>query len=159
MEREKEITVETRIGQQRISTDKIIHFPRGLVGFESMHEFALLQIQEDSPFLVLQSVDEPRLGLLVTNPYAFLKEYEIRIGDAEQAILKVADPQDLTVLVTVSIPAGHPDKTTLNLSGPVIFNHSARIGMQVPQVDGRGPSHVRVNLTAKREEPCREEGV
>ncbi len=149
MERQKEIIVDTRIGRQSISLDKVIRFPRGLIGFERRQSFALLQIRENSAFLVLQSLDEPRLGLLVTDPYMFLKSYEIRIGDAEQALLQVKKPEDVTVLVTVSIPPGQPEKTTLNLSGPILFNHAAKIGMQIPQVGGTHPSHVCINLCGK----------
>ena len=155
MERQKEIIVNTRIGRQSVSLDKVIRFPRGLIGFEHRHDFALLQIRENSAFLVLQSLDDPRLGLLVADPYMFLSSYEIRIGDAEQALLQVEKPEDVTVLVTVSIPPGQPEKTTLYLSGPILFNHTAKIGMQVPQVDGASPSHVCINLRGKKEDEAK----
>ena len=71
--------VETRLGSQKISMDKVVHFPRGLIGFESEHEFTLLQMREDLPFLMLQSTKSPNVGLLVTDPYTFYPEYLIEI--------------------------------------------------------------------------------
>ena len=131
--------VETRLGTQEIDPDKIIVFPLGLVGFEEQREFTLLKLRGEAPFLVLQSLRTPELGLLVGDPYAFLPEYRIKIGDAEQALLQVKTAAELAVLVTVSIPPGHPERTALNLTGPILINHEARIGMQVPQSDVNPP--------------------
>jgi flagellar assembly factor FliW len=46
------------------------------------------------------------------------------------------------VLVSVSIPPGQPDRTALNLTGPIAVNSEARIGLQIPQVDGTYGSQV-----------------
>ena len=97
------VEARTRLGTRRIDPDKIIEFPRGLMGFEDQREFTLLQLREDAPFLVLPSLQDPELGLLVGDPYAFLPEYRIKIGDAEQNMLQVKTAGELAVLVTLSI--------------------------------------------------------
>jgi flagellar assembly factor FliW len=140
MERQTELReTETRLGRQFIDMDKVIAFPRGLMGFEKQRAFALLKIRENSPFLVLQSLRNTGIGLLVSDPYAFLPEYRIRIGDAEQRLLQVESAGQLAVLVTVSIPHGRPEQTAINLTGPILINHEARIGLQVPQPDVNPP--------------------
>ena len=131
--------IETRLGRQVISLDKVIHFPRGLMGFEDQHEFTLLQIKPGASFLVLQSMTDPRLGLLVADPYCFMEDYQIRINEAEQTILNITSREQVAILVTVSIPPGQPEKTALNLSGPILINHDARLGLQVPQMEGLYP--------------------
>jgi len=137
----KEIVIQTRLGSKSISEERIIVFPRGLIGFEGLQRFTLLQIKADSPFLVLQSVDNAEYGLLVTDPYTFLERYEIKVGDSEQRILKLESRENVAVLVSVTIPAGRPQDTTLNLSGPIIINTATRVGLQVPQTDPGLPSH------------------
>lgn len=134
--------MQTRLGLQRIDADKVLYFPRGLMGFEHHHEFTLLRMRDDSPFLVLQSMDDPTLGLLVADPYSFTTAYKVKVGDAEQRLLCAADVQDLSVLVTVSIPHGQPQKTSLNLVGPILINHEKRVGLQVPQTDNDFPPQV-----------------
>lgn len=126
--------------------DKVIYFPRGIMGFEDKHEFTLLQLKDGSPFLVLQSMDDPRLGLLVADPYSFLEDYPIKVGEAEQKLLRLQNIRQVAVLVTVSIPNGEPEKTALNLSGPILVNHQAKLGLQVPQVDSKFPSQVYLHL-------------
>ena len=128
-----------------VSLDKVIHFPRGIIGFEDRKDFTLLQIRPDAPFLVLQSMTDSGLGLLVADPYSFMDAYPLRAGDAEQKILQVASLEEVAVLVTVSIPHGKPEEMFLSLTGPILINHAARIGMQVPQTDFAGSPKLHLN--------------
>ncbi len=139
---EQTLKIQTRLGEQEIDADKVLYFPRGIMGFEKHHEFALLRIKEDSPFLMLQSLDSPELGLLVADPYSFTDAYNVHVPDAEQRLLCAKDVHDLTVLVTVSIPHGQPEKTSLNLVGPILLNHEKRLGLQVPQTESDLPPQV-----------------
>jgi len=134
----------------RLPESQVLSFPRGLIGFMGHREFTLLQVREESPFLVLQSLTDPSLGLLVTDPYQFLTDYEVVIGEADLKVLGVSSREQVTILVTVTIPQGMPERTTLNLSGPIIVNNDARIGLQVPQTEGRYPSHFTPGMTPPR---------
>lgn len=152
MAKSQEVEINTRLGRRSINMDKVIYFPRGLAGFEGMHEFTLLQIRPDAPMLVLQSMENPQVGLLVADPFSFMPDYRLKISDAEQKLLRLKNIRQVAVLVTVSIPPGKPDDTMLNLTGPILINHSARIGLQVLQPEDYSPSQVRINsLKAKSE--------
>ena len=142
MENRKEI--DTRLGRQVVDLDKVIHFPRGIIGFENRKQFTLLQIRPDAPFLVLQSMDDPGLGLLVADPYGFMPDYTLKIGDAEQKMLQVDKREDLAILVTVAIPPGRPEETVISFTGPILINHAAKIGIQAPQTDLKGPTKLKL---------------
>jgi len=137
--------IDTRLGRQAVDLDKVIHFPRGIIGFEGRKDFTLLQIKPGAPFLVLQSMDDPGLGLLVADPYGFMPEYTIKVGDAEQKILKINKREELAVLVTVAIPPGKPEQTVISLTGPILINHGAKIGIQAPQTELKGPTKILLN--------------
>ncbi|MFW5497721.1 MULTISPECIES: flagellar assembly protein FliW [unclassified Maridesulfovibrio] len=143
MAKERKKIIRTRIGEREITTEGIIYFSRGLIGFDDKRDFALIQLSENSPFLLLQSLEDPALGLLVADPYSFMDDYEVRLSEAEKRILRVENVRQLAVLVTVTIPPGRPDETTLNLGGPIVINSEAKRGMQVPQVDSKYPTHFR----------------
>ena len=145
MARHSTKVIHSRLGEREVDLNKVILFPRGLIGYEDMREFTLLQIREGAPLLVLQSMENPGLGLLVADPFVFLPDYNLRIGDAEHRTLKAESAADLAVLVTASIPPGKPEETALNLLGPILINHHARLGMQVPQVEGSTPTKVYVH--------------
>lgn len=135
----------TRLGEREISPDGIIYFPRGLVGLEDKREFVLLTVKDDdSPFLLLQCVTDPGLGLLVADPFAFIEKYDVRLEKLDRKTLRIQSLKQLAVLVTVTIPEHKPENTTLNLQGPIVINHEARIGLQVPQTDADYQTHFRL---------------
>lgn len=138
--------IQSRLGEREVDMDKVIHFPRGLIGFEDKRDFTVLQVREGAPLLILQSMEDPGLGLLVADPFAFLPEYQLRINDAEQRLLQANAIEDLAILVTATIPPGKPEETALHLLGPILINHRARLGLQVPQMEGSHPAKVFVHL-------------
>lgn len=134
--------IETRLGRQVVQMDRVIHFPKGLIGFEEKKDFTLLRIRPEAPFLVLQSMDDPTLGLLVADPYSFIPDFQVKVSDPEQALLKIERHEQVAVLVTVIIPPGKPEEMALSLSGPILINHESRLGLQVPQSDERKPYRI-----------------
>jgi len=150
MAKKDERIVETRLGRLVLSEDRVLTFPRGLIGFMGHREFTLIQLREDSPFLVLQSLSDPSLGLLVADPYTFMSEYEVVIGEADLKLLGLESREQASILVTVTIPQGMPERTTLNLSGPIVVNNQARIGVQIPQTDMRFPAHYTPGLATPK---------
>lgn len=146
--------IESRLGSREVRLDKVINFPRGIIGFEHLRDFTLLQIAEGTALLVLQSMDDPALGLLVADPYFFMPEYSLCLSDAEQTLLKARDAGDLAVLVTAGIPPGKPEETALNLLGPILINYRERLGLQVPQPENTGPAkfYIREKTAADKKE-------
>jgi flagellar assembly factor FliW len=140
MAEEGKQVIRTRLGEREIALDSVIDFPRGLIGFEQHRRFVLLPLGGESPFLLLQSVTDPTLGLLVADPYPFVPDYEISLSSSEERLLSATEREKLAVLVTVTIPRNAPKKTTLNLSGPIVMNTETRLGLQIPQVDLAHPA-------------------
>ncbi|WP_319466161.1 flagellar assembly protein FliW [uncultured Pseudodesulfovibrio sp.] len=143
MAKERKQKIMTRLGEREISLDSIIYFPRGLIGLEDKREFVLLNVRDESPFLLLQCVTDPGLGLLVADPYAFIESYDVKLEKIDRKSLKIKNVKQLAILVTVSIPQNKPENTTLNLQGPIVINTEVRIGLQVPQTEAGYPTHFR----------------
>lgn len=135
-------TINSRIGQLVISPDKTIRFPRGIIGFESLREFALVEFKPGTPFHFLQSLEMPSMGMMLADPFPFLPKYEIRLAAAEERILRVRSIRDLVILVSVTVPKGDPQGSTLNLTGPICVNVQQRLGLQSPQVELGFPSQI-----------------
>lgn len=138
----KRQTINSRIGQLVISADKTIRFPRGIIGFESLREFALVEFKPGTPFHFLQSLELPSMGMMLADPFSFLPRYEIRLASAEERILRVRSIRDLVILVSVTVPKGDPQGSTLNLTGPICVNVQERLGLQSPQVELGFPSRI-----------------
>ena len=123
----------TRFGEIDIEADHIVHMVKGMVGMPEMRRFIIFQHQEDSPFYWYQSVDEPDLAFVVTNPALFLPEYKVDFKAVikEMAWKNGSAKDHLAVYVVVNIPRGVPNQMTANLIGPLLINTDARQAVQV----------------------------
>ncbi len=128
----------TRFGKVNIQTDKIINMPFGIPGFPDHKRFVIFEHKQDSPFLWYQSVDEPGMAFVITNPCLFNPDYTI---DLDRALKDLSwdpdtEPEQLQVYVIVNIPKGRPEKMTANLMGPILLHSGTCEAAQVVLTDG-----------------------
>jgi len=156
------VEIETaRFGVIDIDPDRIITFPKGFIGFPDWRRFVLLPHRHDSPFWILQSVDDPALAFVVMDPREVVPDYVARVPAAQLADVGIADHQDVeraVVLALVTLRADPPG-TTANLKAPLIINPSRRLGIQVI-LDG-SPYAIRHPIASARHEalPLMERGA
>ena len=124
----------TRFGTITIPDDRVITFPKGLLGFGSQRNFCLLEPGNDSAFFWLQSVDEPSLAFVVTDPSLFFNDYSVPIKPEQMTELKLARLEDAQVFVIVN---KIDENLTANLQGPLVINTITREGEQVVLADRR----------------------
>ncbi len=58
-----------------VKSENVIQFPLGLLGFENIKRFALLENEQELPFRWLQVIDQPNLAFLVLPAAEFLPDY------------------------------------------------------------------------------------
>jgi flagellar assembly factor FliW len=120
----------TRFGEIEINEDTIINFEKGILGFPKNKQFVLLDTDDTSPFKWLQSVENPNLAFVVTNPTLFVTDYQIDVEKNEMKDINVDNPDDVIILVLVTVPED-PSKMTANFKGPLIVNKNNRKGKQI----------------------------
>jgi flagellar assembly factor FliW len=127
----------TRFGTITITQDKIITMPLGMLGFPNQKRFVILQHKENSPFFWYQSVDDPNLTFVITNPFTFKPDYQIDLTPALKEMFWNGDGNNshLELYVVVNIPKGAPQKMTGNLMSPVLINNKARQAVQIVIAD------------------------
>ncbi|MGH7176471.1 MAG: flagellar assembly protein FliW [Tepidisphaeraceae bacterium] len=118
----------TRFGRLSVDDERIITFPRGLLGFPNHTRFALIQTGEENYFFWLQSVDEAHLAFVVTDPSIFFKEYEVPVREETQNDLDLTDMSFAQVFVICNKVE---EWLTGNLLGPIIVNAKNRLAQQV----------------------------
>lgn len=125
-------TIETlRFGTLDVDTSAIIQFVTPILGFEGLNEFVILDHEPDSPFNWMQSLQDPALSFVITNPAYFDIEYEFVLPEDACSILKVQSPSDILVYTLVTIPDDNPMKMTTNLLGPIVIHTQTNQAMQV----------------------------
>ena len=115
----------------------VLHFPRGLYGFENYIDFILSE-SEYKPFMWLQSVSEESLSFLTVDPFLFFSDYELDVDDESIKDIGVKDASVVLVIsiVTLSSKDKHTH-ITANLQGPLIINKNNKKGMQIVLPDPR----------------------
>lgn len=125
-----EITTD-RFGKIPVQEDKILSFPKGILGFSDNKNFVLFPHGEGSPFFWLQSVQDGSLAFVVMNPQLVKQDYSIDIEETVLDELEARETTDLDVMCIVSIPHDQPQKMTINLLGPIIINTNKRRALQI----------------------------
>lgn len=116
-------------GEIEVDETQMINFPEGLFGFEKYKNYFLLE-NPDSPFLWLQSADEPSLAFILIEPRQFKSDYKLKIAEEEYRNIGIKDKEkELLDFVIVTVPKD-PSKMTANLQGPIIINVTKKIGKQ-----------------------------
>lgn len=124
----------SRFGTLTISDERIITFPKGILGFPSQRRFCLLRPADDALFFWLQSVDEPSLAFVVTDPNAFIADYTVPIREEQMVELKLSALEDAQVFVIVNKVEG---SLTGNLQGPLVINTLGRVAEQMVLTEKR----------------------
>lgn len=117
------------IGQLEILEDEIIFFPNGIIGFENLKKFAVVNNVNFKPFCWLISMDKNNLAIPVVNPFLLIKEYHKKFPTELMKELKESDT-NYEVLCVVTL-TGDDGSITLNLKGPILIDYLRREGKQV----------------------------
>lgn len=118
----------SRFGVLSVDEQRLIQFPRGLLGFPQHRRFALIQTGAEKYFFWLQCADEPTLAFVVADPSIFFKEYQVPLRPETMEELQMTDPSLAQVLVICNRVE---DWLTGNLLGPLVINAANWIGSQV----------------------------
>jgi len=117
----------TRFGTVDVAEDRVITFPKGLLGFQQYKKYCLLQPSDDACFFWLQCVDEPGLAFVVTDPNMFFPDYAVPVRSEQMGDLRLKRLEDSQVLVIVNKVG---QTLTGNLQGPLVINAAERTGEQ-----------------------------
>jgi flagellar assembly factor FliW len=91
----------------------------------------LIEHSQEAPFLWLQSADNPELAFVVIDPLQIIPGYRPGPLSGVMQELEAESPEDVKILVVLTIPPGRPQDMTANLMGPVVINLKNRRGRQL----------------------------
>ncbi len=123
-------------GEIHVNSKDVIKIEQGIPGFPEEKSFTLLQLEQDSPFSILQSMQTPDLGFVVVNPFLFFKEYEFDLGEADKEKLCISSEEDVQVLSIVTLK-DHFSHSTANLQAPLVLNTTKGLAKQIILSDPR----------------------
>ena len=119
----------TRFGEIEYDPANLLHFPAGLIGFPNLRDFVVMPNKKEGPLFWIQSIDDPDIAFVLTDPTNFFLEYRVVPEESEKNMLRVENVEDCYTLTVVTVP---PDqKITLNLAAPILFSPKSNRAIQV----------------------------
>lgn len=127
-----------RFGTLVVEPERVIEFPRGLVGFEDCKRFSLFHPESEKPsYFILQSLDDPEVAFHIADPAQFGFAHEVILSDEEAADLQLAENDRNVansvahlVVVVILLKEGPNQPVRANLNAPLIINLDSRRGLQ-----------------------------
>ena len=116
---------------ETIKEDDLLSFEEGIPGFEELSDFIIAPIKSYEPFMVLQSLQNPDIGMIilpVKNNH--LNPAELSIDDLLNIYKNYISKEN-----TIYFICRFSNKqVTINTKAPLVVNHSSKIGYQ-PIID------------------------
>ena len=119
----------TRFGQIEFNSEDIFTFPEGLLGFQDLRQFILLDDPNDDIFAWLQSCELPSIAFPVLEPEIFGQYYNVSLTKNENELLKLTPEQKPTFMSIITIP-DDPTQMTANVKAPIAINMQHKIARQ-----------------------------
>jgi len=118
-----------QFGEIQFSEDMLVHFPKGIIGFEKCRRFLIVHDEEYEPFRWLIAVDENEIGFPVLNPFLVENEYDKELPHRlVKRLINAEKPIEIFNVVTLN---GEGGKVTINLKSPVIIDYDEKKGEQL----------------------------
>ena len=118
-------------GDIEFEESKKITFEKGIPGFRELHEYILIEDQEeDSIFAYLQSIEDGNVSFIITEPYNFDKNYRADIKEEYIEQLGGGTSEEFSIFVIITA-LDKLEMATLNLVAPLVIHNITRKGIQV----------------------------
>lgn len=120
----------TRFGDIEAPADKLITFHDAIPGFPGLKRYVILDHDPEGLFKWLQSIDDPAIAFLLTIPSFFKADYALPEKTFPIASIGADRPEDAVVMAMVCVTRDKPPVISLNLKGPIVFNHNRMTAVQ-----------------------------
>ena len=119
----------SRFGAIDLTEEDLIHFPEGLLGFNDLRNFVLLDDPNDEIFAWLQSCENGQIAFPVLEPELFVSNYKPTLSKSDFEVLQMVATDPMRYFAIVTIPQD-PTQMTANLKAPLVINLKKRTGRQ-----------------------------
>lgn len=126
----------TRFGELQVDKNDILSFPEGILGFEQLKKFFIVDPGDSTLILWLQSIDDKSVAFPIIEPKIFDPNYVVRLLPAELNSLEIESVQEARIYSILTIPKD-VTKMSANLKAPVIINSAQKMARQIVLQDNK----------------------
>ena len=126
----------TRFGELEVNNDDILTFNEGILGFENLKQFFIVDPGDQTLILWLQSADDASTAFPIIEPKIFKPDYTIKLLPSELNSLGLDNLGGASVYTILTIPKTVTDMSA-NLKAPIIINNKKKIARQIVLQDSK----------------------
>lgn len=119
----------SRFGLVELKSEDVLTLNEGLLGFQDLRQFVLLDDPHDDIFAWLQSCELPSVAFPVLEPELFGHTYNISLNRTDMESLKLQASETPAFLNIITIP-DDPTQMTANIKAPIVINLAQKIARQ-----------------------------
>ncbi|WP_418223613.1 flagellar assembly protein FliW [Clostridium isatidis] len=116
-------------GKMIYEENEIIYFEKGIPGFDELKKYIIKEVDEESPFKIMQSIENAELGFIIISPFEIKKDYEIKLSNEIIEALNIQNQKDVLLYSIVKLDS-KIENITANLKAPLVININSKKGQQ-----------------------------
>ncbi len=126
----------TRFGQLEVNPNDVITFSEGLLGFENLKKYFVVDPGDSTLILWLQSTEDDKVAFPIIEPKIFKPDYIAKLLPADLNGLELDSLQTAKLYSILTIPANVTEMSA-NLKAPVVVNSAKKVGKQIVLQDSK----------------------
>lgn len=126
----------TRFGELEVNPNDIITFSDGLLGFENLKKYFVVDPGDSTLILWLQSTEDEKIAFPIIEPKIFKPDYIAKLLPADLNGLELETLNTAKLYAILTIPANVTEMSA-NLKAPVVVNSQKRVAKQIVLQDSK----------------------
>lgn len=126
----------TRFGELTVNPIDVITFNDGLLGFENLKTYFVVDPGDSTLILWLQSIEDGRIAFPIIEPKIFKPDYIAKLLPADLNGLELESLQSAKLYSILTIPTNVMEMSA-NLKAPIVINSAKKVGKQIVLADSK----------------------
>lgn len=126
----------TRFGELEVNPGDVLTFAEGLLGFENLKKYFVVDPGDSTLILWLQSTEDEKVAFPIIEPKIFKPDYIAKLLPADLNGLELESLSNAKLYAILTIPANVVEMSA-NLKAPVVINSAKKIGKQIVLQDSK----------------------
>ncbi len=126
----------TRFGELQVNKEDVINFPEGLLGFETLKKFFVVDPGDSTLILWLQSIEDEKIAFPIIEPKIFKPDYVAKLLPSDMNSVELETLTQAKIYSILTIPADITEMSA-NLKAPVVINNEKKIAKQIVLQDSK----------------------
>jgi flagellar assembly factor FliW len=126
----------TRFGELQVNTEDIITMTEGLLGFDNLKKFFVVDPGDSTLILWIQSIDDEKVAFPILEPKIFKPDYIAKLLPQDMNSIDLESLDQAKIYTILTIPS-EITQMNANLKAPIVINSEKKIAKQIILQDSK----------------------